>query len=58
VPVYGRAYPEEAAYPEGIPPQAVTPLQCVRDAQRPERAFQGISHVPNAPFKAWEPSRR
>jgi hypothetical protein len=27
VPVYGRAYPEESAYPEGIPYQAVTPLQ-------------------------------
>ncbi|MGB3439065.1 MAG: N-acetylmuramoyl-L-alanine amidase [Actinophytocola sp.] len=27
VPVYGRAYPEAAAYPEGIAPQAVTPLQ-------------------------------
>jgi hypothetical protein len=27
IPVYGRAYPEAAAYPEGIPAQAVTPLQ-------------------------------
>jgi hypothetical protein len=27
IPVYGRAYPEAAAYPAGIPPQAVTPLQ-------------------------------
>jgi len=27
VPVYGRAYPEQEAYPEGIPYQAVTPLQ-------------------------------
>ena len=27
VPVYGRAYPEEAAYPEEIPYQTVTPLQ-------------------------------
>jgi N-acetyl-anhydromuramyl-L-alanine amidase AmpD len=27
VPVYGRAYPEQAAYPVGIPYQAVTPLQ-------------------------------
>ncbi|ONI69751.1 N-acetylmuramoyl-L-alanine amidase [Kribbella sp. ALI-6-A] len=27
VPVYGRAYPEQSAYPEGIPYQAVTPLQ-------------------------------
>ncbi|GAB3819885.1 N-acetylmuramoyl-L-alanine amidase [Kribbella italica] len=27
VPVYGRAYPEQAAYPAGIPYQAVTPLQ-------------------------------
>lgn len=27
VPVFGRAYPEESAYPEGIPYQAVTPLQ-------------------------------
>ncbi|CAM5407736.1 hypothetical protein SANTM175S_09094 [Streptomyces antimycoticus] len=26
VPVYGRAYPEEAAYPEGVPVQAVSPL--------------------------------
>jgi N-acetylmuramoyl-L-alanine amidase-like protein len=27
IPVYGGAYPEAEAYPEGIPPQAVTPLQ-------------------------------
>jgi hypothetical protein len=27
IPVYGRAYPEAAAYPPGINPQAVTPLQ-------------------------------
>ncbi|MBE1486225.1 N-acetylmuramoyl-L-alanine amidase [Plantactinospora soyae] len=27
IPVYGRAYPEEAAYPAGVPYQAVTPLQ-------------------------------
>ncbi|MET8985473.1 peptidoglycan recognition family protein [Nonomuraea wenchangensis] len=27
VPVYGRAYPEQEAYPAGIPYQAVTPLQ-------------------------------
>ena len=27
IPVYGRAYPEASAYPEGINPQAVTPLQ-------------------------------
>lgn len=27
VPVYGRAYPEQSAYPEGIPYQEVTPLQ-------------------------------
>ena len=27
IPVYGGAYPEATAYPEGIPPQAVTPLQ-------------------------------
>ncbi|GHF88184.1 hypothetical protein FHX82_000932 [Amycolatopsis bartoniae] len=27
VPVYGRAYPEAAAYPANVPPQAVTPLQ-------------------------------
>ncbi|MGC3003894.1 N-acetylmuramoyl-L-alanine amidase, partial [Streptomyces sp. G35A] len=26
VPVYGRAYPEKEAYPEGVPPQAVSPL--------------------------------
>ncbi|MFI1417426.1 N-acetylmuramoyl-L-alanine amidase [Streptomyces sp. NPDC020731] len=26
VPVYGRAYPEKAAYPEGVPAQAVSPL--------------------------------
>ncbi|MBB5122333.1 hypothetical protein FHS36_005804 [Streptomyces eurocidicus] len=26
VPVYGRAYPEQAAYPAGVPVQAVTPL--------------------------------
>ncbi|WP_030222950.1 N-acetylmuramoyl-L-alanine amidase [Streptomyces sp. NRRL WC-3626] len=26
VPVYGRAYPEKEAYPEGVPAQAVTPL--------------------------------
>ncbi|GAA0726987.1 N-acetylmuramoyl-L-alanine amidase [Dactylosporangium roseum] len=27
VPVYGRAYPERAAYPPGVPYQAITPLQ-------------------------------
>ncbi len=27
VPVYGRAYPEAAAYPEEIPPQEIIPLQ-------------------------------
>ncbi|MFC7546282.1 N-acetylmuramoyl-L-alanine amidase [Plantactinospora sp. GCM10030261] len=27
IPVYGRAYPEEAAYPEGVPYQTITPLQ-------------------------------
>jgi N-acetyl-anhydromuramyl-L-alanine amidase AmpD len=27
VPIYGRAYPEAAAYPAGVPAQAVTPLQ-------------------------------
>jgi hypothetical protein len=27
IPVYGRAYPEASAYPSGITPQAVTPLQ-------------------------------
>jgi hypothetical protein len=26
IPVYGRAYPEAAAYPAGVPPQAVSPL--------------------------------
>ncbi|MFD1667402.1 N-acetylmuramoyl-L-alanine amidase [Streptomyces calvus] len=26
VPVYGRAYPEKEAYPEGVPAQAVSPL--------------------------------
>ncbi len=26
VPVYGRAYPEAEAYPEGVPPQAIAPL--------------------------------
>ena len=27
IPVYGRAYPEAQAYPPGIPPQSVVPLQ-------------------------------
>jgi len=27
IPVYGRAYPEQAAYPAGVPYQAITPLQ-------------------------------
>jgi hypothetical protein len=26
IPVYGRAYPEQAAYPAGVPYQAITPL--------------------------------
>ncbi len=26
IPVYGRAYPEAAAYPQGITPQAITPI--------------------------------
>ncbi|MCP2254744.1 N-acetylmuramoyl-L-alanine amidase [Prauserella aidingensis] len=27
IPVYGRAYPEAGAYPEGVPPQELAPLQ-------------------------------
>ncbi|WP_405918939.1 N-acetylmuramoyl-L-alanine amidase [Streptomyces longwoodensis] len=27
IPVYGRAYPEASAYPEGVPAQAVSPLR-------------------------------
>jgi hypothetical protein len=27
IPVYGRAYPEQAAYPQGVPYQPITPLQ-------------------------------
>ena len=27
IPVYGRAYPERAAYPAGVPYQSITPLQ-------------------------------
>jgi hypothetical protein len=27
IPVYGRAYPEASAYPAGISPQAIVPLQ-------------------------------
>jgi len=27
IPVYGRAYPEAAAYPAGVPVQSITPLQ-------------------------------
>ncbi|MFI6227703.1 N-acetylmuramoyl-L-alanine amidase [Micromonospora echinospora] len=27
IPVYGRAYPEEAAYPAGVPYQTISPLQ-------------------------------
>jgi N-acetyl-anhydromuramyl-L-alanine amidase AmpD len=27
IPVYGRAYPEAAAYPPGVPVQSITPLQ-------------------------------
>jgi hypothetical protein len=27
IPVYGRAYPEQSAYPPGVPYQAITPLQ-------------------------------
>jgi hypothetical protein len=27
IPVFGRAYPEAAAYPEGVPYQPITPLQ-------------------------------
>jgi hypothetical protein len=26
IPVYGRAYPEETAYPQGVPPQSITPI--------------------------------
>jgi hypothetical protein len=26
VPVYGRAYPEQAAYPPGVTPQALVPI--------------------------------
>ena len=31
VPVYGRAYPEESAYPSSIPYQGVSPLQYSMD---------------------------
>ena len=27
IPVYGRAYPEQSAYPDGVPYQAISPLQ-------------------------------
>jgi hypothetical protein len=27
IPVFGRAYPESAAYPAGVPPQSIVPLQ-------------------------------
>ncbi|MEU9859799.1 N-acetylmuramoyl-L-alanine amidase [Streptomyces sp. NPDC047971] len=37
VPVYGRAYPEAAAYPAGVPVQAVSPL--------PYRLLAGQSYV-------------
>ena len=26
IPVYGRSYPEETAYPQGVPPQSITPI--------------------------------
>ncbi|MFD7921964.1 N-acetylmuramoyl-L-alanine amidase [Streptomyces sp. NPDC059740] len=37
VPVYGRAYPEASAYPQGVPVQAVSPL--------PYRILPGQSYV-------------
>ncbi|MFE9058006.1 N-acetylmuramoyl-L-alanine amidase [Streptomyces mutabilis] len=37
VPVYGRAYPEQAAYPAGVPAQAVSPL--------PYRVLAGQEYV-------------
>jgi hypothetical protein len=35
IPVYGRAYPEASAYPPGIPPQAVTPVEYTIQAGQP-----------------------
>lgn len=43
VPVYGRAYPEEAAYPEGIPYQTIVPLQYVMHAG--ERYVMARGHI-------------
>ncbi|NGO69921.1 N-acetylmuramoyl-L-alanine amidase [Streptomyces sp. SB3404] len=35
IPVYGRAYPEKAAYPEGVPEQSLSPLPyTVRQGER------------------------
>ncbi|WP_216210392.1 N-acetylmuramoyl-L-alanine amidase [Amycolatopsis aidingensis] len=44
VPVYGRAYPEAGAYPEGRPPQQIVPLQYeLPQGQRYSAGWRGQS---------------
>ncbi|MFI2708747.1 N-acetylmuramoyl-L-alanine amidase [Micromonospora sp. NPDC018662] len=57
IPVYGRAYPEQAAYPETIPYQAISPLQYTLAAgQRyavggvlPGEYYRAVSYDGSAP---------
>ncbi|MEE3919114.1 hypothetical protein V2I01_14120 [Micromonospora sp. BRA006-A] len=48
IPVYGRAYPEQAAYPDTIPYQTISPLQYVR--RRP--AVRGRRVLPGEYYRA------
>ncbi|MFI7606953.1 N-acetylmuramoyl-L-alanine amidase [Micromonospora sp. NPDC049366] len=49
IPVYGRAYPEQAAYPAGVPYQAISPLQYTLAAGQ-RYALGGI--VPSEYYRA------
>lgn len=57
-PVYGRAYPEAAAYPAGIPVQSVVPLQytfaagqryAVGDLTIPTNYYRAVTFSPDTP---------
>jgi hypothetical protein len=57
IPVYGRAYPEAAAYPAGVPPQAVLPLQYTLSAGqrysfggvRPSEYYRAVTFAGTSP---------
>ncbi len=50
IPVYGRAYPEAAAYPAGVSVQALSPLQYTFAAGQ---AYSYADTVPSEYYRAW-----